>query len=485
MSEHFAIASRVNPTMLLLDSAVSPAIKSSAMVCALAPDRAILRRRNATLGLKRLDLALAPFRVRWRMAIGGDSPDVGLNFPLIHFLAAHFAYSDKVFAYDLARGMSIAGDVPYCGTLTPRCRPAVQSLELWRADLPARNRLVLDRGVRSASAALTKECWFKTLGEVARGWITEPLPVTDAMLNSVALTPRYAIPEEHGGRAPKIRAVDDFRASGINDALSVLDANIPESMDVFLARIAFYRRIAPDVDLASFSLDFSHAYKHVPIRASSREFSSVVFANPEGRAFVANLRARPFGSRRAPSNWARVTEFSKWVLRNFFGIAIAVYVAHIHCSEPVVTATAAILTVKAVCALLGFILGPKKEASPNSEMPLLGSHVRVTSEYAECVLPDRKRSGILLDLENVLRANRLTPAQAAKLRGRLGFAQSLFFGRVGRALLGPIGDRQYSKAWWSRHPLGEDLTASLRWRVANLEAALPRRISPPPSFILC
>ena len=75
-----------------------------------------------------------------------------------------------------------------------------------------------------------------------------------------------------GGRAPKIRIAGDFRASGISDAMSALDANIPESMGVFLARIAFYRRIAPDVELGSFSLDFSRKYKHVPIRASRREF---------------------------------------------------------------------------------------------------------------------------------------------------------------------------------------------------------------------
>ena len=83
--------------------------------------------------------------------------------------------------------------------------------------------------------------------------------------------------------------------------------------------------------------------------------------------------------------------------------------------------------------LLGFFLGPKKESPPNSDMPLLGAHVRLASEYVECILPDRERSGIILDLRNVLRANRLAPAQAANQRGRLGCAHSLFFGKVGRA----------------------------------------------------
>ena len=80
----------------------------------------------------------------------------------------------------------------------------------------------------------------------------------------------------------------------------------------------------------------------------------------------------------------------------------------------------------------------------------------------------------------------LTPAHAAKLRGRLCFSHSLLFGRVGRALLNPFPGRQYSKAKGLSHPLNGDLKLAITRRTETLVNAEPRRtqLTHPKPFIV-
>ena len=199
-------------------------------------------------------------------------------------------------------------------------------------------------------------------------------------------------------------------------------------------------------------------------------------ADPNGVPHYATLRTQPFGSRRAPSNWARVTQFLKWALSKFFGITIAVFVDDVHASEPLSTCDSAFRTVKALCALLGLVLDPLKETAPTCSLNLLGAFISVHSGYVDASLPERRRDELRNDVQTVLKNNRLTPALAAKLRGRLGFAQSLMFGRVGRAHLAVLSDRQYTQMSGTRFPLNDELRASLSWWVQFLSTPLPRRV---------
>ena len=89
-------------------------------------------------------------------------------------------------------------------------------------------------------------------------------------------------------------------------------------------------------------------------------------------------------------------------------------------------------------------------------------------------LPERRRGDLINDIRQILLFDQLNPAQAAKLRGRLGFAQSLMFGRVGRALLQPITARQYSRGVGRKHPLTPELREAPEWWVSCLDTAVPR-----------
>ena len=127
--------------------------------------------------------------------------------------------------------------------------------------------------------------------------------------------------------------------------------------------------MAPLAELQSYSIDFAHAYKHVPILASQLEFATILVAPPDGPVCSATLRTQPFGSRRAPANWARVTQFLKWCLEQLCGIVLAVYVDDCHATEPKTTAGSALDTILQLCEILGLCGTVKNRLPYNPAQP--------------------------------------------------------------------------------------------------------------------
>ena len=79
-------------------------------------------------------------------------------------------------------------------------------------------------------------------------------------------------------------------------------------------------------------------------------------------------------------------------------------------------------------------------------------------------------------LRGILARDSLTPAAAAKVRGKLGFALSLMFGKFGRALLHEFTARQYTKAKGPKFPLAVELRETIEWRARWLPDAIPREV---------
>ena len=270
---------------------------------------------------------------------------------------------------------------------------------------------------------------------------------------------------------------DLFLPRGINNILRTSDTDAPENSDTWLAASLFYKRYDPLVKIRIFLVDFRHAYKTVPLCRQQGDFAHIVLAPPEGDPVVAELRTQPFGSRRAPANWGRVTSFVQWVLATFFCLYLAKNADDCFATEPESTCFSAFSTVREVCALLGFALEGDKENAPSPSIDILGATVSLGSFFLEACLPTGRKRLLVVYLKQVLPKGVLTPGEAPKLRGRLGYAQSLMFGRLGRARLQPFSDRQYSKLRHGSWELSSDLREVLAWRIANLETSAPRRVN--------
>ena len=185
-------------------------------------------KRVASLAyLRKLKETLRGANDRWIANLPADSPSRGVDFALVHFLTSNLKYPDTGLASDLTKGMPLVGNVPASGVFTSRVREPVSSIPRWNEGLEERNRATVRRVSHPTDKNLARLCWEKSLQEVEKGWLSKPVPVTEAAIRAIPLPPRFAIEEEHGGQGKKIRVIDDLKASQVNDLLGLVDTSIP------------------------------------------------------------------------------------------------------------------------------------------------------------------------------------------------------------------------------------------------------------------
>ena len=174
---------------------------------------------------------------------------------------------------------------------------------------PRRNKDATLRAVKATGTELGVITHERTMKEVEAGWITTPVPVSTAP-PMVPITPRYAIPEQHGNYAEKVRLIDDFRASGVNSTVSVADTCVPDGLDSLLAMCTNYQRLLVGRRVLVCSVDFSHAYKNIPLPVSQEHFASIVSPNREGEPLVGRLRTQPLARQERPPTGLGLPRYS-------------------------------------------------------------------------------------------------------------------------------------------------------------------------------
>ena len=96
-------------------------------------------------------------------------------------------------------------------------------------------------------------------------WITAPTPIAPDVIRSLPPTQRFGIREQHGNGPGKLRLADDYKISGINDALGMLETSRPDSIDVALAMGSTPGLSRGQTSLEMIAKDFSRAHKHIGI----------------------------------------------------------------------------------------------------------------------------------------------------------------------------------------------------------------------------
>ena len=292
--------------------------------------------------------------------------------------------------------------------------------------------------------------------EISAGCISEPTDITETIAKTTPSTPRFSPRGQRGNQERKIRLIDDFKALAINAIIETDEPDEPGNLEVFVALASYLKLLAPGFEVKCATLDFAHAYKHVPTQEGQKEFAAILLDPPDGALKVATLRTKPFASGRAPTNWPRVTLFIKWAMAALFSLVIAVYDGDIIIVETSQTIDSAIGALKLVCETLCFQLEAAKERPPPSEIFLLGAEVEIDTNGISAKLPGgkkgySKRTAASFGQEYVSASARI------ENQGRLGYAQSLLFGIVGRALLAPFEKRQFSSFSIRFRPLNDEL----------------------------
>ena len=114
----------------------------------------------------------------------------------------------------------------------------------------------------------------------------------------------------------------------------------------------------------------------------------------------------------------------------------------------------------------------------------MGEQLRFPPGEIEASLPTHKCLKYASEIRSILSRNTLGPAEAAKMRGKPGYAQTLLFGRVGRSLLQPFSTMQYDTQANGYTKLSQELEEVIPWWLAQLGRAKPRKVFTRPTHPL-
>ncbi|CAK9103822.1 TauD domain-containing protein, partial [Durusdinium trenchii] len=258
----------------------------------------------------------------------------------------------------------------------------------------------------------------------------------------------------------KLRCIDSGKKSGHNAASRESETIYTTTVDVVpvVVRRAWemiWQFWAADssclpewCDFVLGTEDMKNAYRQCPVHPQHRSCSTIAFWDHEVNdiRFVV-LDGLPFGLSSSVLNFNRTPALLTAVARRFCGCAVAHFfddsgIVDLSCSNGLAQAI-----VREVYALAGAHLDPAKSQSPAGCRTFLGLSVNValaaTAGVVEVDLKPGFRETIKAEIESVLESSTLTSGQAAKLRGKFGWAASGTYGKCGRGGQAPLVQRQY------------------------------------------
>ena len=225
--------------------------------------------------------------------------------------------------------------------------------------------------------------------------------------------------------------------------------------------------------LHGWSSDFSKAYKQVPADPSQCLELILVQYDPakEKAAFFIPL-SQVFGSKTAPINFARY-------LGAFMDIIATVFLLPAtHCVDDVIfiedkeVAVSGKFSWDALMKMCGWLMSSSKDSYPDSCFPVIGVSLNLApfpQSDPTVMITARRISSLAQIITKVMEANSLGSGEAASVTGKLGFALSVTFGKLGRCRIRPIIKRAYS----ARRRLDTELRSCLLWWLSFLDGFIP------------
>ena len=364
-----------------------------------------------------------------------------LGFPrradLIHFMVS---------------GFPVVGAYPRTDIFPAAERKAIYAPEdLWRLSRRLRKDLAAVPG-GSREPALDEEVWATSLEEVRRGWLLEPTDeeTLDRTLGCWIPSRRFGIRQ-----SKKIRVIDDFAASLVNDALSAEETVDPDGLD----RIAVNAKAHLDAFTAPASLrppsspfasdvrhadhaearlvsrlwDVASAYRHLARAPKHGSFTVIAVWNPFKKEFVYFQQpALAFGAAASVFSFNWVAAALREILVGIFHIGATNFYDDFSVIEVEALAADARSCVESVFELLGWKLKPLSEFGELSEP--LGAVLDLSRcREGLAVLKNREArvQEIVASIDALKAEGTISGDLVPKLRGRLLFSRSLCFGRFG------------------------------------------------------
>ncbi|CAE7383343.1 unnamed protein product [Symbiodinium sp. CCMP2592] len=244
----------------------------------------------------------AEFGVRW-------SPE--------EFVEQDAEHADQGLFNDLVQGFDLVGKLPESGFFKKKFRPASmleadlrqgadRAREATLATVGPADDPVIDEGVLQA-----------TLKEVDAGVVEGPIDPS-TLPEGATLTRRFGVVQGEVDGAPKVRPIDNYRASRVNAAVTQSEQVTVHTLDVVAGMISSWlarakaHRVRSAMNAKTW--DLKAAYKQLPLSdtAFARDAYFVIYDPRSQKPAVFKQRALPFGSRASVTAQLRRSSDAQW-----------------------------------------------------------------------------------------------------------------------------------------------------------------------------
>eukprot|EP00435_Cladocopium_sp_Y103_P067787 s92_g30.t1 len=318
----------------------------------------------------------------------------------------------------------------------------------------------------------TAKIWEATLEDVREGSSLGPFFSAQEVSSFLGTkewipTQRFEVVQKN-----KVRGVDSATVNGINMATFITEKIELPSTDVNVAALRWLRSNAKGANIQGWVLDERKAYRQIAVRPDQRKWSVIALKEPlSGKIAFFVMIGHSFGLVAAVYNYNRRSAAITDILRRLFFVAAFNFYDDKYGFEPECTCSSAFDVAQKVHWWLGAQFDPKK-LQLCFDPTILGVTYDLRSMHLK-IKPSRKDE-LLQEIDAILESQVFPPSQAGKLRGKLMFGASQLWGKIGRAFLRSLSERQYTKS--NQSALNKAIVLSLEhWRWLIVEGP-PRPI---------
>lgn len=368
-------------------------------------------------------------------------------------------------------------------------KPAMSVEELLRCQPKIKAKA--EKAMRKDSPENLELIWSSLANEVEQGW-AEEIPIEllndeECIFYRTFIAMQLKADKEGWIFSP--RRIDDGRAAGMNEIscmtcqlkVSTLDTFAAISNRFIQARLS--SSAAPDeLNFKIVKVDHKAAYRQ--LRADNSEFLRVILAicPTTGRlhAFLASRLL--FGEKLSPLHYNAWALTLCLVTNCLLGVPLCQY--YDDYATPGEADDDTLL--QDLLIFLGEILESafaEDKSDDGFEVGHLGAMVTLTTKGTTFRISKNRREKLVFYLTKIIKEDSLTVGEAASMAGRLSFASSTLWGRVGRAMIYPIYRRAAAKNLPAHAKLNAELRAAVLWWLEFLDGAEAqthhfRRLSP-------
>ena len=372
---------------------------------------------------------------------------VGKRVLLMREMLADIQYEDIKAVDLLVEGSSLAGEISKIPVWSDKFKPAMSTVQQLEQRAPGMNQYIVASVVSSGSAELDEAVWNETQIELEKRWIDGPWDPS-SLPSGAVISRRFGLQQ-----SSKVRVIDDFSCSGVNDTCQTHSKPELHAIDCFcgLVKKWFSCALAHNnaESLVAKTYDLKSAYRQVPVAASHLKYGYVCVYNPNSRSpEVYRMLTLPFGASHSVYSFLRLartlfelaTRGLMLLTTNFYDDFVLASPDSLQCSSA--------NSMEMLFLLTGwsFARDGKKATAFGRHCEALGVRFDLESSGDGLLRVNNteKRVAEICDqIQMVFQKKKMDKKLALQLRGRLGFADTYLHGRFGALLMKHLIDHAY------------------------------------------